>query len=207
MIVNDRYRFVFVHIPKTAGTSIQTALGEVDGLNKRPTRKAGTKHETPTELMARLELTPDALMPSRNSDIKVADYLFFCFVRNPWARFCSLHRYVLALNQERGREHVPEDVNDFAALLGQRDPWIMQLHSIRPQTDFVTAQVTSIGRYENLAEDFAGIMARLGLTLELPHKNKSGYNQEDYRQLLSPASAEIVARYYADDIEKFGYTF
>jgi hypothetical protein len=207
VIVNDKYRFVFVHIPKAAGTSIRTALKNVEGRNRRPTKDLETKHETPRELLERFSLTPSSPMPSGKNSIPVSDYLFFCFARNPWSRFCSLHRYLFARTRAKGHTTVPEDVNEFARRLGDQDPWIMRFKSIRAQADYLSPEMGFIGRYENLEADFNAIMARLGLTLELPHENKSSHNKEDYRTLLTPASAEIIARHYADDVRLLGYEF
>ena len=44
MVVNDRYGFVFVHVPKVAGSSISDALRALPG-DRRDLQKSGTKHE------------------------------------------------------------------------------------------------------------------------------------------------------------------
>ena len=204
MVVNDKYRFVFIHIPKSAGTSIQTALKEVEGLNRRAPRGAGTKHETVNELMARWGLQSDSMMPSKKASIPLSDYLFFCFVRNPWARLCSLHRYLCQIGVV---ENVPTDVNDFVKLIADEDPSVTSLRSIRPQSDFVTNHVGFVGRYENLAEDFAAVMRQLTLEIALPHENSSGSFRHNHRDLLSDESAEVIARIYRTDVERFGYQY
>jgi len=203
MIVNDAHRFVFVHIPKVAGTSIRRALRSVDGINRRPTRDAGTWHETPIEMFTRLAVGPDDMMPSRSTASgPISEYAFFCFVRNPWARFCSLHGYLL-----RKGEQITSDVNDFAGQLAKRDPWLMGLRSIKPQSLYVVPPVKQIGRYETLHEDFSRITRSLNLELKLDHLNESGSHLEDYRQFLSPKAAGIIADFYNDDIKAFGYEF
>lgn len=209
MIVNDTHRFVFVHIPKTAGTSIRTVLRDIEGRNYRPTKAIQTRHETPTELFERLRLAPSSMMPSpRQPGIPVSDYLFFCFVRNPWERFCSLHRYLFDRTRAKGHATVPEDVNEFARRLADRDPWIMRFKSIRRQADYLTPEIGFIGRYENLESDFAAITARLGLTAALPHINESSFRKTPhYRSLLSPLSAETIAKHYAEDIRRLGYEY
>jgi hypothetical protein len=204
MIINDKYRFVFVHVPKTAGKSIQAALSEIEGSIRGPINGSGTRHETRSELFERLKLTPSSPMPFSNSDVPVSDYLFFGFVRNPWSRFCSMHKYVRA---KKWGDRIPADVNDFARMLGDLDPWILKLASARPQSDFISAEVGFVGRYENLAHDFAEVMQRFGLTSALPHINSSGSYQDDYRSKLMPASAEIIAKHYESDIREFGYSF
>jgi len=87
MIVNDHFKFVFAHIPKTAGTSVRIALGALDG--NTTLGVADTKHETPREFLenyqSRTGLSPD----------RIRSYRFVCFVRHPVDRFASLHRYLV----------------------------------------------------------------------------------------------------------------
>ena len=61
-------------------------------------------------------------------------------------------------------------------------------------------------RVETLGEDFAALCAARGLTgIELPRKNASA--RGDYRELYDDETREVVARGFAADIERFGYTF
>lgn len=144
-------------------------------------------------------------MPSRTANIPVSDYQFFCFVRNPWARFCSLHRFLRG--KEKLHTKVPEDINEFARKLADKDQWTMGLHSVRPQVDFATPLMTFVGRYENLAADFSTLSEKLNLTVSLPHENSSGSYKASYRDLLSEASAAMIAEHYENDIREFGYAF
>ena len=45
MIIDQRHRFAFVHVPKTAGTSVSLALKALPG-NRTALARAGAKHET-----------------------------------------------------------------------------------------------------------------------------------------------------------------
>ncbi|MBL0373107.1 sulfotransferase family 2 domain-containing protein [Rhizobium sp. KVB221] len=207
MIVNDIHKFVFVHVPKAAGTSIRAALRDIDGLNRMPVKATGTKHETPTEMLARLNLQMSDRMPSRSKAAgSINEYLFFCFVRNPWARFCSLHKY-LRMAEIAKAHPVPADVNEFAGQLGAREPWVMNLHSIKPQTSYACEPVSFVGRYETLKEDFQTISLRIGIEPVLPHRNESGSYQEDYRTLLTSNSVDIIADFFKSDVEAFDYKF
>jgi hypothetical protein len=92
-------------------------------------------------------------------------------------------------------------------MLGDLDPWILKLRSCRHQTDFISPAVKFVGRYENLPDDFSGLMGKLGLMITLPHMNSSGSYKEDYRHLLTDMSAEIVGNHYQSDVREFGYSF
>lgn len=64
------------------------------------------------------------------------------------------------------------------------------------------------GRYERLKDDFREVRDRLGLPekVRLPHRRRAA-ERTDYRSYYSDAAAELVARYYAPDIEALGYSF
>ncbi len=205
MIVNDRHAFIFVHTPKAAGSSLRQVLAPLPGA--RPDlRHPKTQHETLPEMMARLGLSEsDAPPGAPDGSPPLADYFRFCFVRNPWSRFLSLHRFLRAKYTKRWP--VPETVDELAVLLGDGVDWVSGLHSVRPQSDFA-AGTTFAGRYENLAGDMAIIGQRLGVSLGgLGEHNSTGSFREDYRTAMTDCTAEFLATRYAKDIARFGYSF
>lgn len=194
MIVNHEQRFVFVHIPKVAGTSIRSALRKVDGCH-RP-EWATTKHLPAEDIISR----------HRDHGIDVSGYLFFGFVRNPWDRFASLHRYLHKIGRERHPD-VPSELSDFPLMLADEVPWVEKLHSTRPQCDFLRNAKVQVGRYERLADEFALICNRLGISPTMRRRNATLAEPADYRPLYSERAARIIEMRYAQDIEQFGYTF
>lgn len=192
MIVNKSHGFVFIHIPKTGGTSVRSALLTLPDSAKNPVNPK-TKHTT----------APDLMDFAATNDPELRGLRLFAFVRNPWDRFASLHRYLLKLR----KFPAPERFADFASLLETREPWFEQLHSVRPQCDFLTDGFFRIGRYETLEEDFAAICDALGLELHLKRLNATQTRPSDYRDLYTEEAAALVAHRYAADITRFGYSF
>lgn len=194
MIVNHQKRFVFIHVPKVAGTSIRSALLGVHGC-ARP-EWATTKHLTDSDIISR----------HCAHGIDISKYFFFAFVRNPWDRFASLHRYL----HKVGRPYqpaLPSDLNDFARMLEDRVPWVEGLHSVRPQCDFLRAVDVHVGRYERLSHDFGAVCSRLGLSITLKRKNRTVTKAVDFRPLYSDRSAKVIEDRYAEDIQLFDYSF
>ena len=185
MIVNDLFEFVFVHVPKTAGTTIRTALLKLPG--SLPIN--GSKHTTVAELVER--------MPAAEG------YYKFCFVRDPWERFGSLHRFLTEREKDRTYP-VPADVNDFASVLERREPWLLALRSMRPQHDFAEG-CSFVGRFERLEEDALAIAQRFGKKrIKLKRLNSHG-EPVCYRDAMTARTQDIIADYYRQDVERFGY--
>lgn len=192
--------FIFVHIPKTAGNSIQTILRpysedeivvrpEQDGVERfglRNSRYNIRKHSTLAEYHAVL-----GEEHFRNL------YKFTC-IRNPWDRMISYyfspHRETAAwdrqafasmvLNIDSGTEHLRLDKRDL-------DPF---------------RNVDCVMRFENLAEDFRAVCATLEIApVSLPQYNRS--SRGHYSQYYDDELRSLVGRRFAAEIEKFGYTF
>jgi Sulfotransferase family len=180
--------FVFIHINKTGGSSIEHALG------------LRVRHWTALELRQRLG--------ARHWERKFR----FAFVRNPWDKVASHYRYRVRSNRG-GLGDNPIPFNEWVSrAYEQRDPayfdsprWFME------QVDWISdgddhSLVSFVGRFENLEEDFAHVCAAIGRpSLRLPHLNPSGLT--DFRRHYDDDTAAIVARRFARDIDRFGYTF
>lgn len=217
MLVSHKYRFLFVHIAKTGGTSVRSALtrhlwtdpvryvqlmcSRVSGWSGH---RLGIKFPRHAKAVAAQEMLPGDYFAS----------LFkFTFVRNPWDLQVSSYHHV-----RRERPHLVEHITDFDQFLHYKFVAERPYHYILDAS--VEAQwywtvnvqgeplLDSIGRYERLQEDFWRICERIGLSqkMTLPHKRKTS-SGEDYRSYYSDQGAELVAQRYAPDIQHFGYTF
>lgn len=204
MVINDAHRFIFVHVPKAAGTSITEALAALPG-NSPSCVHPRTKHESLAALLARVG-TGTVGECSRGADL--ASYLAFGFVRNPWARIASLYRYLV---EERPRPEI-EAIGSFGEFLLRaraREPWIAGLHSMRPQLEFFegTGVQAFVGHYEHLQEDFATVTRRLRCDAPLPRRNVSSNSARDYRRDYAAGTNGIVGELFPRDVEFFGYEF
>ena len=179
--------FVFIHINKTAGSSIERAL------------RLPFQHRTALEWRAVLG---HEAWERRFS---------FAIVRNPWDKVASHYYYRIKTNQT-GLGTDPLDFSTWVGLAyGQQDPRFYDKPKMfMPQADWISDQsgrrmVEFVGRFERLQEDFDTICRRIGIEAELPHEKASA--NRDYRRAYTPEAAEVVARHFARDIKDFGYTF
>ncbi|MCW8925713.1 MAG: hypothetical protein OQJ84_05595, partial [Xanthomonadales bacterium] len=82
--------------------------------------------------------------------------------------------------------------------------------SFQPQVEWLKdtdgrVSMDYIIRFESINEGFSHVSAKIGLDTELPHLNAS--KRVDYREYYDGRTREIVARWFAEDIEVFAYEF
>jgi len=182
-------RWVFIHINKTGGSSIEHALG--------------LRFEHKTALEKRADL--GAWLWNRK--------FRFTFVRNPWDRVASHYHYRVMTDQTGlGDRHL--SFGDWVRLAyGEQDPrYCDQPKMFQAQWRWIAdeagnSMVHFVGRFERLAEDFAALTRQLGIEAELPHLKGSSRGRKPYQGEYDAETREIVARVFAEDIEHFGYEF
>jgi len=208
MIINQRYRFAFVHVPKTAGTSVSLALKALPG-NRTDLARAGTKHETAAEFARAWRRKA---LPWRRRIHSLDSYTLFGFSRNPWDRFCSGYHYLC--RKRESRLDVPRlgTFKDFVQRAYEGDLWLGGLAQLRPQVDFFLGAQDCfgralIGRYERLGEHMKQIQDNIGFKVSIPHVNRSAHQGRDYRSEYGDSEVEMVARLFHKDIAILGYTF
>ncbi|MGV3490817.1 MAG: sulfotransferase family 2 domain-containing protein [Devosia sp.] len=196
MIASVTHRFLFVHIPKNAGSSIQSCL--LKYRMRRLTEGRG-KHETFDSFNTR---THGLFFWMRS----------FAVVRNPWDRTLSGYNYLM------GRMHPDSPLagmgsfEDFVNGIEAGAEWSKPLALARPQYTFVSdksgrQRVKRLLRYETLDRDFKQLCTDWGLEATLPHLNKGPKSGVVYRDAYTDETRAAVARIYAEDIRRFGYKF
>jgi len=223
----QEYNCLFVHIPKTAGKSIESYFLGLLGL----------RWEDRANLLLRANDDP-ARGPERLAHMTAREYVEFeyltqsqfdtafrfAFVRNPWARlvseYCYRKYYLRFSFSDFVLHHLPPE--------SMRDTY----RHVLPQSEFLLNAngdlcVDFVGRFENLQADFDSVCKLLqlepaplahvdtgsgaaltpldrvrellGLRQEAAHRHYSGYYDAETRSR--------VAELYARDIEMFDYTF
>ena len=208
MLISRSHQFVFVHVPRTGGTSMREML--------TPFSTQGTKSRANT-LWSRLGLVPwnrryfpihttfrqaEATLPSQ----VFGEFFKFGFVRNPWERMAS-HYQALSCNSNHPRHEKVRSLADFESYLvyeAKRGKVV--------QSDMLTNKhgnlgVDFLGRFENLVEDFSDVCARLGIEADLPHLNRANPNGYDWREMYTSNGQALVSKHWAKEIEMFDYSF
>jgi hypothetical protein len=208
MRVSDSQRVLFVHVPKTGGSSVDHLFDtEVPDARKIEGRQ---RHAPYGRLLS--------------AEPELADYWSFGFVRNPWARLVSWWSMLgkvfaraeaghpAALEKLRRHPEVwyaeGEYRDDFARFVLEGTHTLKKVG--RPQVVTLSAgdrQVDFVGRLETFDRDVAVVRERLGLAPAeaVPHVNRTKHG--DYRTFYTNETRDHVAEVFAADIEAFGYTF
>ena len=181
-------RALFVHINKTAGSSVEAALG------------MPFQHRTALEFI-------DLVGRER------WDRCFtFSFVRNPWAKVASHYRYRVRTNQTALKEQPIPFSEWVARAYGEQDPkYCDQPKMFMSQSAWICDRdgeilVDFVGRFEHLRRDFDHVCRALGKHRELPHL-KGSSRGTSYAEMYDDQARAIVAERFAEDLERWGYTF
>ncbi|MEP7302451.1 MAG: sulfotransferase family 2 domain-containing protein [Caldimonas sp.] len=204
MLSIDR-RFLFLHIPKTGGNSIQDLLRPFS--DDRIVRLA--PHQDGVE---RFELRSDRYRTQKHSTLadyrheygaELFDRLFrFACARNPWDRVVSFY-----FSPHRGRVEWNRD--DFLRFIPGVQP--MRHYLALPGDDSATLaaagrNVQRFLRFESLQADFDAVCADLGLApMTLPQRNRSARGA--YRDYYDDAARALVGERFGDEAAFFGYAF
>jgi len=202
-LISLAHNFLFVHIPKTAGNSIQNVLRAYsedrivclpnqDGLDRFEVRSDNFSiHKHSTLQDYRNELGNETFQR-----------LFkFTSVRNPWdrvvSRYFSPSRGNVSWNREQFAEYI-EQIPPLAAhisLEGDSNPKPNCYNNL----DFII-------KYESLNDDFKRVCGLIGIPwVPLPIRNKS--KREPYAVYFDDELVELVRKRFSDEINHFGYEF
>lgn len=210
-MIDLRNRIIFIHIPKTAGSSIEQYFLEIRGLEdknraalgifkngKECDLERGNQHNT-------LEMYETYYFGGEIPE----DFRIFTVVRDPYKRFWSEWRsrrlpppmrspisfYLSVKQMIRLTEHPIAALKDF------RSHMYPQIQFIRGKS----ADRLRILRFENLAEDFSELCKDWDLPNQpLPRSNEAKRKGEPKAADLALGNA-FVRRHYKDDFEALEY--
>ena len=182
---------VFVHVPKTGGTSVARALYGT----------AGGGHRTVRDYRAEL------------GDAFVDRAFVFAVVRDPVERLASAFRYLQAGGGNRldaaFRDRVLGPYPELDAFVRGwlRPETVREQVHFRPQAEFVVGADGALGvdlvvRHERLAEGYAAVRRRTGRGGPLPHLNAGPPRPAP---ALGAEARTRVRELYRDDFDLFGY--
>jgi len=221
-MIDHDIKCIFIHIPRTAGSSISTALSQ---RKKDGERFEKTKRD-PKE-SKKIHFSVEQAQKMFGMDVW-EEYLTFAFVRNPWDRQVSQYQWRVAKGE---RDVAKRDFKEWTKWrwegwlnwlenprkvirgvpqLGHKDRAVVLTKAFDEIYDEKEDKilVDFVGRYENLREDVETLCGKLGVDKDilLPHKHNAK-NRPHYTEFYDDETIEIVRKFYKNDIEVLGYKY
>jgi hypothetical protein len=206
MIISHQYKYVFVEYPRTGTTAVSKELCE-NYAGKRILRK----HSTYQEFLK--VATPEE-----------KKYFVFASVRNPLDDAVS-HYFKLKTdhgerytNREKVRngKRLSEIMDAYLfRYLQKKDmdfPTYFRRFYVIPYNTWSTISIKRydyIMRFENLTDDFANVLKKLGITpvRPLPHRNVTGERKKEYWMYYTPEIIPRARRIFGPFLKQWGYEF
>jgi hypothetical protein len=234
MIISNSNKYIFIHIPKCAGTSVTHALADCFRWNDLVlgSTEFGAGIESAYKQKFGLEKHSTVQDVTSVVGSKVwSEYFTFTFVRNPLSRIVSWYTFAKRIFNDQNllRRQAPWlyeflgkpvksqapvvraylDSDSFSQFL--RHDGCFGDDGTKPQVDWLWGDeeedripVDYIGHFESIQDDFQRISELIGVEASLPRRNVS--NTESCRQFYeTERDVQIVLDRYAQDFDFLQY--
>ena len=204
MIISHDLKYMFIHLPKTGGTSIKI-LFENNPKDFKPNLIGKEKLKT-KNLYPHSSLN-DGIQYLKNSRYQSDEYFKFVFIRNPWDRMVSAYEYHVQVLAKRNLSIQFKSFEQFI----YRQTCIKTYHADIVNENFVNTnyKFDFIGKFENIKEDMQTICKKIMKNnyrhINLPHANAT--SRHNYRNYYNNETQEMVAKTFAKIIELGNYSF
>jgi hypothetical protein len=213
-MINHKYKIIFIHIPKCAGTSITKFFSSEKKINWKqanynelygwcPKRKLFMQHATAKQLLETNLITEE----------QWKTYYKFTFVRNPWDRALSDYFWLINVCKINGsfKDYIMKRGQFYKVLNNQEEIYYRGDHH-RKQTEFFDFQgsfkLDYVGRFENFASDINEILKAVGVENKFNiYTNKSHKAREHYSIYYTRSLKQLVESKFKEDIEILRYSF
>jgi len=183
--VDHARKLIFVHIPKTAGTSIKKALN--------------LSIETATHWI------PTLLVHKKTWET----YFSFTIVRHPLERLLSSYYYHTSKNYTGVFYRKIPDLRNFTFQDYFRVFSQLNTSALIPQVNYIKHKYSDkpidiICKFRNLNKDLKPIFNKLQIDLDIPHLNKGSFNRANKIE-IERDTLEKIHEFYKEDYITFGY--
>ena len=223
--LSESKKFIFIHIPKNAGTSIKQALSknlknEIELFPKTNIKIFDRYITAILHASARNNLylpcsklqykyyknmTHLSYSELENSIYEFSEYKKFCFVRNPFSRQVSIYNFMRSSAHFRG--HVINKMNFEEYIY-----WRCLEKNIDTQSKFIKSRdgkikIMNIFKLEELPEKWNQIMNWLELPeIEIKRLNTTSNDPNSYKEYFNEDLRKLIVENFHEDFDNFNYS-
>ncbi len=210
---------IYIHIPKTGGSSIRSSLNQnynlIYNASKKNLKEMGYTNFNENfenfqfNIIDFKDHLPYQLIKKKKFELNKYK---FTFVRNPFSRLVSLYFECIAnkLHLEGINTNKNISFEDFVQIITNKSYWFTI-----PMIDFIGEEnineINFIGKFENFENDIFKLKKKINITIKHHNFNnsvKSKFKFSDYRSYYSNDKLiDKVYNYYEKDFKKFNYNF
>lgn len=212
MISNSK-GFIFIHIPKTGGSSIEEVLlkhfdEKLIYNSIRETFLCCERIEKPLikEVMGHYMHLCASELKDQYGERRFDDYFKFAVIRNPWDRLCSLYFWAIASTETFDKKRfiskylpdIGENVDDCC----KRELWTTNKYLLDNDDNLMVDFVID---FDHLFKDFQIVCDRLKIanTLKCLNVNKKIKIRSSYKQIMGREICEMIRHHYRKEIDRF----
>lgn len=222
-MISKKHKAIFIHISKTAGTSIEQKLGHFEHLQRGVQDHKPIAYYEEIAKKARFQSLRDSLYCFRagqrhqakiflnqfvRPEISTKEYetfFKFIFVRNTRSRTYSWYQNIKRDEMHKKRLQIPNDCSFYDFISKHLNPkHFSQLSYITDSKGNIPLDF--IGRFENLQEDFDYVCDKIGIQdSSLPELLVSGNNH--YTQSYDERTINLVNKLFKEEIDYFNFHY
>ena len=215
-LVIPELKLAYIHIPKTAGTSISSWM-----------RKQLTKKN--------IEFINYGHIHQSLKDLAVPnDYTIISSIRNPWDRMVSVYHYAkkikennpkisMLLRTDQPEEQIPEfnqwilNIQNYELNVGAEKHFNSPMDDghwpkekfwwnlITPQSAWLHREPDILIKFETLHNDSRQLNDIFSSSEDISHTNISDH--KNYKTYYTPESIDIISKYYSADLKRWDYKY
>lgn len=217
MIISEEYKFIFVHIPKTAGLSVTDAFGKYGRPRGRPLYRSISRRlpflESPARAHFRVHEAASKMVAKLSRPV-FDQFLSFSVIRNPFDHAVSHYEYMKQFRIKSTADKVAKlSFQDYLEYRMKAPFWNDTIFARMPSQSYYLCDaagnllVKRLIHFERLNEELEELSRDLALPdFNLRHVNKTKAARRPMQSYYDATTEDLVRRIYAPDFDLLGYS-
>lgn len=192
-MISNKYQFIFVHAPRTGGSSFERAVGQDITLDSRTNNLGNTDfYEKHKSFEYYHQTYPNEFI----------NFFKFTIVRNPFDRLVSQWLWRTTVIKDYQGTNLKDFITSRKKKSALSEKYKLSGFSVHDSI----ARFNYIGRFEDLHNTYKYLFNKLNIQQnEVIHSNQTVHT--NYRDYYCDETIQLVNTIYGDDLQLFNYKF